>query len=356
MSFIKNKNIEHLSSPKRSHKADFISIVIPTFNSVKLLSICLEALERQTAQNSCFEVTVADDGSTDETIKMLLQFKARSDLRLQWTTIPNSGPGNARNAGVALSSGTWIGFLDADVIPHPDWIENAIKLIKQKAEAGAFEGRTDVTQLIRATPFTHQTENIVGGRYLTCNFLVRRNLAHFHPAYLIPFREDTDLAFSILSSGFQIIFAPELVVEHPPLPSSYSRPLVLARRYYYDGLLARRFPHRYRNDLDAHQIMGLKIPHLKKKLYSLFVLSQIVFLGSLLFGFSGKNLFPGGGAYILCLLMTVVANLRFTNLRNLSFKDWLVFICQQHLLPWVMGYSLFRGWLDFRDEPEYSPS
>ncbi|MDE0788763.1 MAG: hypothetical protein OSB06_08790, partial [SAR324 cluster bacterium] len=170
------------------------------------------------------------------------------------------------------------------------------------------------------------------------------------------FREDTDLAFSILAAGFSIIFAPELIVEHPPLPSSYLRPLVLAQRYYYDGLLSRRFPSRYRNDLDAHQIIGLKIPHLKKKLYSLFVLSQIVFLGSQLFGLSGKSLFLAGSAYLLCLLMTAGASLRFANWRDLSLKDWLVFICQQHVLPWVMGYSLFRGWLDFRGEPEYSDS
>jgi len=247
MSYIKKK-VKLESSPQSKQKAEVLSIVIPAFNSAKLLSICLKALEKQTENKSCFEVTVADDGSTDETLQMLQQFKARSELQLQWTTIPNSGPGNARNAGVALSSGTWIGFMDADVIPHPDWVKNALTLIQQKPEAGAFEGRTEVTQRSRATPFTHQTENIDGGRYPTCNFLVRRNLAHFHPAYLIPFREDTDLAFSILAAGFPIIFAPELIVGHPPLPSNYLRPLVLARRYYYDGLLSRRFPHRYRYD------------------------------------------------------------------------------------------------------------
>ncbi|HCV44864.1 MAG TPA: hypothetical protein DF909_02045, partial [Deltaproteobacteria bacterium] len=171
-----------------------------------------------------FEVIVADDGSTDETLEMLSQFKAQTELNLQWTSIPNYGPGNARNAGVAKSAGSWIGFIDADVIPDPDWVKNAIQLIQQKPDAGAFEGRTEVTQRNLATPFTHQTENTDGGRYPTCNLLVRRNLANFHPAYLIPFREDTDLAFSILASGYSIIFAPALIVEHPPLSSSYSRP------------------------------------------------------------------------------------------------------------------------------------
>jgi cellulose synthase/poly-beta-1,6-N-acetylglucosamine synthase-like glycosyltransferase len=284
---------------------------------------------------------------------MLSRFKAQTELNLQWTSIPNSGPGNARNAGVAKSAGSWIGFIDADVIPDFDWVKNAIQLIQQKPDAGAFEGRTEVTQRNLATPFTHQTENTDGGRYPTCNFLVRRNLANFHPAYLIPFREDTDLAFSILASGYSIIFAQELIVEHPPLSSSYSRPLDLARRYYYDGLLARRFPSRYRLELDAHQIFGLKIPHLKRKLYAIFVLSQIVFLAALLFGFSSSEMLLPVSAYIAGLCLTAGASLRYAKLKDLSLQDWLVFVFQLHVLPWVMGYSLLRGWFDFRGEPEY---
>ena len=350
----KDKNVVPDSTPESNTNANIFSIVIPAYNSVKLLSRCLEALEKQSAPKAEFEVTVADDGSTDETLEMLSQFKAQTELNLQWTSIPNSGPGNARNAGVAKSAGSWIGFIDADVIPDPDWVKNAIQLIQQKPDAGAFEGRTEVTQRNLATPFTHQTENTEGGRYPTCNFLVRRNLANFHPAYLIPFREDTDLAFSILASGYSIIFAPELIVEHPPLSSSYSRPLVLARRYYYDGLLARRFPSRYQLELDAHQIFGLKIPHLKRKLYAIFVLSQIVFLAALLFGSSASGMLLPLSAYLAGLCLTAGASLRYANLMDLSLQDWLVFVSQLHVLPWVMGYSLLRGWFDFRGEPEFS--
>ncbi len=350
----KDENVVPDSTPESNTNANIFSIVIPAYNSVKLLSRCLEALEKQSAPKAEFEVTVADDGSTDETLEMLSQFKAQTELNLQWTSIPNSGPGNARNAGVAKSAGSWIGFIDADVIPDPDWVKNAIQLIQQKPDAGAFEGRTEVTQRNLATPFTHQTENTDGGRYPTCNFLVRRNLANFHPAYLIPFREDTDLAFSILASGYSIIFAPELIVEHPPLSSSYSRPLLLARRYYYDGLLARRFPSRYQLELDAHQMFGLKIPHLKRKLYAIFVLSQIVFLAALLFGSSASGMLLPLSAYLAGLCLTAGASLRYANLMDLSLQDWLVFVFQLHVLPWVMGYSLLRGWFDFRGEPEFS--
>ncbi len=331
-----------------------LSVVIPSYNSAKMLLRCIKALENQTTKKSFFEIAVADDGSNDETVEMLKNFKAKSELKLQWTTIKNSGPATARNIGVSISSGKWIGFLDADVIPHPDWVENALELIRNNPNAGAFEGRTEVTQRVQATPFTHQTENTEGGRYLTCNLIVRKNLAHFHQAYKIPFREDTDLAFSILESGFKIIFSSKLTVQHPPLESSYSRPFILARRYYYDGLLARRFPARYSNELDAHEILGLRIPHLKKKLYTIFMLSQIIFLTGILKGFSGSEMLLSVIFYLLMLVFIALGGIRYSKLNELPIKDCLIYISQLQLIPWIMSYSLFRGWFDFRHENKFS--
>ena len=331
-----------------------LSIVIPSYNSAKLLSRCINALENQSAKKTFFEITVADDGSADETLEMLKNFKAKSNLNLQWTTINNTGPASARNAGVSISSGSWIGFLDADVIPKPDWVKTALELISDNPSAGAFEGRTEVTERLLASPFTHQTENTKGGLYCTCNLIVRKNLAHFHQAYKIPFREDTDLAFSILESGYPIIFASELSVEHPPLEPSYSRPFILAKRYYYDGLLARRFPLRYKKELDAHKILGMKIPHLKKKLYTLFMLSQVIFLSGALAGFSVGKIILIGISYLAIFTATATGGLRYTTLNKLSFKDWLMYFLQLQILPWVMSYSLFRGWIDFRQEKKFS--
>ena len=339
---------------RRRSKKIILSIVIPTFNSSKLLLRCLEGLEKQTVPKSKFEVTVANDGSGDDTIEMLSQFRTHTDLNLQWITILNSGPGIARNAGVEVSSGLWIGFLDADVIPNPNWVETATKMIQQKPFAGAFEGRTEVNLRNLSTPFTHQTENLDGGRYPTCNFIVRRKLAYFHPAYKIPFREDSDLAFSILASGFKIIFAPEMIVEHPPLSPSYSRPLALARRYYYDGLLARRFPYQYRHELDAHHVLGFKIPHLKRKLYSFFAISQIFLMSVMLFDFGWKYFHMLVFFYLVGFTTSSIVNLRYTRFQNLTFQDWFVFFVQMNVIPWVMGFSLFRGWRDFREESEFS--
>ena len=341
------------SHPSGNRIKKIISIVIPTYNSSVMLLRCLKALEKQTSPKVEFEVIVSDDGSTDETLKELAQFKLKSDINLRWVSINNSGPACARNAGVAKSDGSWVGFMDSDVIPDKDWVKNAIHLINQNPDVGAFEGLTKVSQRNLASPFTHQTENIDGGRYPTCNFLVRRNLANFYPAYKIPFREDTDLAFGILALGYSIIFAPDLIVDHPPLNSNYFRPIILARRYYYDGLLARRFPERYRFDLDVHQILGFKIPHLKRKLYSIFVLSQILLLWTIFYDFSSIVTLLNLSIYIMILFISAWVGLRYTHIRNLSARDWVIFVFQLNILPWVMGCSLLRGWYDFNGEPEF---
>ena len=348
------ENVIQTDKSTDNNDSVILSIVIPSYNSAKLLSRCLSTLENQSAKKVFFEITVADDGSTDETVEMLENFRKKTELKLQWTTIKNSGPASARNTGVSISSGQWIGFLDADVIPHPNWVETALKLISNNPEVGAIEGRTEVTQRGKATPFTHQTENTKGGRFPTCNLIVRKKLAHFHHAYKIPFREDTDLAFSILESGYPIIFAFELVVEHPPLESSFSRPFILARRYYYDGLLARRFPSRYQNELDAHVIFGLKIPHLKRKLFAIFMLSQIIFITGIVAGFSRSEIMLVGASYLTIFALTAAGGLRYANLKELSLKDWLLYFFQLQFLPWVMSYALYRGWYDFRHEKEFS--
>ena len=106
MSFEEKISHQEFISEENSEPS-FLSIVIPTFNSSNLLIRCLAALEKQSASKLEFEVVVVNDGSTDKTIDSLSQFKENTDLNLKWISILNSGPGNARNAGVKISSGSW---------------------------------------------------------------------------------------------------------------------------------------------------------------------------------------------------------------------------------------------------------
>lgn len=90
-----------------------ISIVIPTRDRSALLSRCLATLARQSTDPSTFEVIVVDDGSVDDTPRVLADCSA--PYRLRVTATPGLGPGAARNRGVELCAAPLILFLDDDI-------------------------------------------------------------------------------------------------------------------------------------------------------------------------------------------------------------------------------------------------
>jgi glycosyltransferase involved in cell wall biosynthesis len=97
------------------------SIVIPTYQRCEKLKVTLKSVLLQTYQN--YEVLIIDDGSTDNTGKMVAEFK---DSRFFYHRIKNSGgPARPRNIGIKYASGDWIAFLDSDDI----WTKNKLEEI-----------------------------------------------------------------------------------------------------------------------------------------------------------------------------------------------------------------------------------
>jgi len=93
----------------------FFSIVIPTYNRAESIMVTLDSVFGQTLGN--FEVIVVDDGSTDNTEEVL---KSIQDKRFKYTKISNSERGAARNAGIDLSKGIYVTFLDSDDVFFSD--------------------------------------------------------------------------------------------------------------------------------------------------------------------------------------------------------------------------------------------
>lgn len=86
-----------------------VSVVIPTFNRRDYVQAAINSVIDQTYPN--FEIIVVDDGSTDGTAAILA---GHTDNRVRVLRQPNSGRGAARNAGVSVSSGDYLAFLDDD--------------------------------------------------------------------------------------------------------------------------------------------------------------------------------------------------------------------------------------------------
>jgi glycosyltransferase involved in cell wall biosynthesis len=89
----------------------FFSIVIPTFNREKLISISIESIINQTFKD--WQLIVIDDGSTDNTAD-LIQTYMKIDSRIQYIYQINSERSVARNNGISNATGKYVCFLDSD--------------------------------------------------------------------------------------------------------------------------------------------------------------------------------------------------------------------------------------------------
>lgn len=94
-----------------------LSVVIPARDAARTLSRCLDALSRQEAAPE-FEVVVVDNGSTDDTARIVEQHPVGARLVRE----PRPGSYAARNAGIVASTGSVLAFTDADCIPHSRWL------------------------------------------------------------------------------------------------------------------------------------------------------------------------------------------------------------------------------------------
>jgi GT2 family glycosyltransferase len=103
------------------------SVVIPTHNRRESLRGVLKALSRQTVKPGRFEVIVVCDGCTDGTASMCSGLA--TPFRLKVMVQPKKGgPAAARNSGVEAAAADLIVFLDDDVVPEPELIDEHLRI------------------------------------------------------------------------------------------------------------------------------------------------------------------------------------------------------------------------------------
>jgi glycosyltransferase involved in cell wall biosynthesis len=113
-----------------------ISAVIPTYKRPDVIERSVGSVLAQTWRP--LELIVIDDGSGDETPRVLESFVPRAkaaDVSYRNITVPNGGAGLARNAGVEAAVGAMVAFLDDDDAWRPDKLEKQAPALTQ-SEAG----------------------------------------------------------------------------------------------------------------------------------------------------------------------------------------------------------------------------
>lgn len=112
-----------------------LSIIVPVYNMASdgKLNYCLDSLAAQTISD--YEVITVDDASTDESFSILLEYEKKYPGKFKAVhSEVNKRQGGAKNIGLSLAKGEWIGFIDSD-----DWILPTMyeKLIGRAEETGA---------------------------------------------------------------------------------------------------------------------------------------------------------------------------------------------------------------------------
>lgn len=93
-----------------------VSVIVPVFRVEAFLRQCLDSIVAQTLHE--IEIILVNDGSPDRSGEICKEFAAR-DARIKYVEKVNGGLASARNAGLAIARGEYIGFVDSD-----DWIES----------------------------------------------------------------------------------------------------------------------------------------------------------------------------------------------------------------------------------------
>ena len=109
-----------------------VSVIVANFNGEKFLPDALTSARAQTLR--AIEIIVIDDASSDASLEIANSF-ARADDRIHVIAQKvRSGPGAARNAGLAVARGKWIAVLDSDDMMHPSRLED---LVREAERSGA---------------------------------------------------------------------------------------------------------------------------------------------------------------------------------------------------------------------------
>ena len=197
------------------------SVIIPTHQRPEMLLRCLNALNQQNFAFNRFEVIVIPSPN-DPAIKELRTFKPSYQLRVELPlddVYQGKNVSFKRNYGAQVAKAPWLAYTDDDCHPKENWLLSASKHI-HKDGIGGIEGKTITPENSPKTLVWKGMQRLATpGGYQTCNIFFNKEIflqtggfdfINF-PWYL----EDTDLAWSILETGNEIIHEPEALIEHP---------------------------------------------------------------------------------------------------------------------------------------------
>jgi GT2 family glycosyltransferase/ubiquinone/menaquinone biosynthesis C-methylase UbiE len=217
----------------KSSQTPKVSIIIPVYNQFEYTMDCLASIERNT-NNVEYEVIIADDNSTDETINIMNYVENLQVIR----DGANRGFLLNCNNAAKYANGQYIFFLNNDTNVQENWLSCLVELIERDTSIGMVGSR-----LVYPDGRLQEAGGIIWSDASGWNYgrlddpgkpeynyvkevdyisgaaiMIRSNLWHqiggFDLRYVPAYFEDTDLAFEVRKHGYKVVLQPKSVIVH----------------------------------------------------------------------------------------------------------------------------------------------
>jgi GT2 family glycosyltransferase len=196
-----------------------VSIVIPHYDDLTSLGICLDALARQTFPAERFEIVVADNRSPYG----IAAVETLAAGRAKVIDAPEKGAGPARNAEVAASSGRLLAFTDCDCVPEPDWLTAGLAALdntdviggRMTVSVGNEAAMTGAEAFERVFAFDNRDYVQTKGFSVTANLFTRRDVFDAVGPFSNGVSEDLEWCRRAVGKGYRLDYASNAVVAHP---------------------------------------------------------------------------------------------------------------------------------------------
>lgn len=106
-----------------------VSVIIPVYNSEKFIGKCIDSVLSQTFQD--FELILINDGSKDNSQKILEEYKQKEPKKITLIQQKNKGVAKTRNESIQMAKGKYVMLIDNDDFIDKDYIETFVKEIEK---------------------------------------------------------------------------------------------------------------------------------------------------------------------------------------------------------------------------------
>ncbi|HEY9624765.1 MAG TPA: glycosyltransferase [Crinalium sp.] len=231
-----------------------VSVVVPTCDRSALLNRCLQALVTQEFDPTEYEIVIADDAASAATRQLVEDWASRTDRLPVLRYIPvtgSHGPAAARNIGWRSAVGEIIAFTDDDCIPQSEWLRQGMAAFKPGITG--VSGQLKIPLPPDPTDYERNAAELEKAEFATANCFYRRDaiakINGFDERFTAPWREDSDLFFTLLKQGGCFVSAPDAIVVHPIRPAPWGVSLLQQPKSYFNALLYKKHPVLYREKL-----------------------------------------------------------------------------------------------------------